>query len=207
MVCLGDTLVASRPPDAQAASRTGPDTTMTRHGAPFSTRTTGSGVARLDDAASSARCAPTMMISQRSEVASATIAAPKSRARTSRDTTLTPYASPVPPARSSSLRAASSMSSRRASSGSSAGTSITVTTVIFALSSTARRHAIWSASKDSERASSGTNYAIVDDALSLDFPLGDAVETFIRREDAEWFIEEVRGDDPELAEKAAGGGA
>jgi hypothetical protein len=30
-------------------------------------------------------------------------------------------------------------------------------------------------------------------------PLGDAVETFLRREDAERFIEEVRGDDPELA--------
>ena len=30
-------------------------------------------------------------------------------------------------------------------------------------------------------------------------PLGDAIETFIRREDAERFIEEVRGDDPELA--------
>ena len=44
-------------------------------------------------------------------------------------------------------------------------------------------------------------YAVVDDALSLDFPLGDAVETFIRREDAERFIEEVRGDDPELAAK------
>jgi hypothetical protein len=31
---------------------------------------------------------------------------------------------------------------------------------------------------------------------SLDHPLGDAVETFIRREDAERFIDEVRGDDP-----------
>ena len=44
-------------------------------------------------------------------------------------------------------------------------------------------------------------YAVVDDALSPDFPLGDAVETFIRREDAERFIEEMRGDDPELAAK------
>jgi len=44
-------------------------------------------------------------------------------------------------------------------------------------------------------------YAVVDDALSPDFPLGDAIETFIRREDAERFIEEVRGDDPELAAK------
>ncbi len=32
-----------------------------------------------------------------------------------------------------------------------------------------------------------------------DHPLGDAIETFIRREDAERFIEEVRGDDPKLA--------
>jgi hypothetical protein len=30
-------------------------------------------------------------------------------------------------------------------------------------------------------------------------PLGAAIETFIRREDAERFIEEVRSDDPELA--------
>jgi hypothetical protein len=44
-------------------------------------------------------------------------------------------------------------------------------------------------------------YAVVDEALSPDFPLGDAVETFIRREDAERFVEEVRGDDPEVAAK------
>ena len=43
--------------------------------------------------------------------------------------------------------------------------------------------------------------AVVDDALSPDFPLGNAIETLIRREDAERFIEEVRGDDPELAAK------
>jgi hypothetical protein len=42
-------------------------------------------------------------------------------------------------------------------------------------------------------------YAVVDDALSPDFPLGDAVDTFIRREDAERFVEEGRGDDPDLA--------
>ncbi len=42
-------------------------------------------------------------------------------------------------------------------------------------------------------------YVIVDARSSSDNPLGDAVETFIRREDAERFIEEVRGDDPELA--------
>ena len=44
-------------------------------------------------------------------------------------------------------------------------------------------------------------YAVVDDVLSPDFPLGDAHEVFIRREDAEHFIEEVRGDDPEVAAK------
>ena len=41
--------------------------------------------------------------------------------------------------------------------------------------------------------------AVVDDRLSPTRPLADAVETFIRRLDAERFIEEVRGDDPELA--------
>jgi hypothetical protein len=42
-------------------------------------------------------------------------------------------------------------------------------------------------------------YAVADDALSPDFPLGVELEVFIRREDAERFVEEVRGDDPELA--------
>jgi len=42
-------------------------------------------------------------------------------------------------------------------------------------------------------------YAIIDLRSSPDHPLGDAVETFVRREDAERFIEEVRGDDPDLA--------
>ncbi len=42
-------------------------------------------------------------------------------------------------------------------------------------------------------------YAVVDDALSPDFPLGAELEVFIRRDDAERFIEEGRGDDPELA--------
>ena len=41
-------------------------------------------------------------------------------------------------------------------------------------------------------------YAVVDDALSPDFPLGVELRLFVRREDAERFIEEVRGDDPEL---------
>ena len=44
-------------------------------------------------------------------------------------------------------------------------------------------------------------YAVVDDALSPDFPLGVELEVFIRREDAERFIEEVRGDEPEIAAK------
>ncbi len=38
-------------------------------------------------------------------------------------------------------------------------------------------------------------YAVVDDALSPDFPLGDAIETFIRREVPSRFVAEVRGDD------------
>jgi hypothetical protein len=36
-------------------------------------------------------------------------------------------------------------------------------------------------------------------ASSPTHPLGDAVETFLRREDAERFTEDVRGDDVELA--------
>ena len=42
-------------------------------------------------------------------------------------------------------------------------------------------------------------FVIFDARSSSDHPLGDAVDTFIRREDAERFVEEVRGDDPELA--------
>jgi hypothetical protein len=41
--------------------------------------------------------------------------------------------------------------------------------------------------------------AVVDDALSPDFPLGVDLEVFIRREDAERFIEEARDDEPDLA--------
>jgi hypothetical protein len=41
-------------------------------------------------------------------------------------------------------------------------------------------------------------YAVVDGSLSDSSPLGDAIETFVHREDGERFIEEVRGDDPEL---------
>jgi hypothetical protein len=48
-------------------------------------------------------------------------------------------------------------------------------------------------------------YTVIDDALSPDFPLGDAVETFVRREDAERFVEEMRGDDPRLRSASRGG--
>jgi hypothetical protein len=41
--------------------------------------------------------------------------------------------------------------------------------------------------------------AIVDAALSPDFPLGVELEVYIRGEDAERFIAEVGGDDPGLA--------
>ena len=44
-------------------------------------------------------------------------------------------------------------------------------------------------------------YAVVVDALLPGFPLGVALEVFIRREDAERFVEEVRGDETEIAEK------
>jgi hypothetical protein len=43
-------------------------------------------------------------------------------------------------------------------------------------------------------------YAVVDETISPTSPLGDAIEVFRRREDAQRFIEEVEGDDPELAE-------
>jgi hypothetical protein len=42
-------------------------------------------------------------------------------------------------------------------------------------------------------------YAIIDLRSSLDHPLGDAVETFLHREDAERFMEGVPDDDPNLA--------
>jgi hypothetical protein len=41
-------------------------------------------------------------------------------------------------------------------------------------------------------------YAIVDDSLSRCL-LCDSIDVFVRREDAERFIEEIRGDDPDLA--------
>jgi hypothetical protein len=42
-------------------------------------------------------------------------------------------------------------------------------------------------------------FVILDIRSSRDHPIGDAVETFIRRKDAERFVEEVRGGDLELA--------
>jgi hypothetical protein len=39
-------------------------------------------------------------------------------------------------------------------------------------------------------------HTIIDSRSSPDHPLGDAVETLVRREDAKRFIDEVRGDDP-----------
>jgi hypothetical protein len=50
-------------------------------------------------------------------------------------------------------------------------------------------------------------YAVIDDSLSQTFAFGNALEVFVCREDAERFIEEVRGDDPELAKPAADRGA
>jgi hypothetical protein len=44
-------------------------------------------------------------------------------------------------------------------------------------------------------------HAVVDEALSPAFPLGVELGVFMRRQDAERFIEEVRGDDPGLAVK------
>jgi hypothetical protein len=42
-------------------------------------------------------------------------------------------------------------------------------------------------------------YAIIELRSSPEHPLGEAIEVFIRREDADRFIDEVRGDEPELA--------
>jgi hypothetical protein len=42
-------------------------------------------------------------------------------------------------------------------------------------------------------------FAVVDVSLSPTSPIGNAVETFIRSEDASSFVEEVRGDEPKLA--------
>jgi hypothetical protein len=50
-------------------------------------------------------------------------------------------------------------------------------------------------------------YAVVDGSLSPTFPLGDALEVYVRREDPERFIEEVRGDEPEARGGSADRGA
>jgi uncharacterized protein (UPF0210 family) len=44
-------------------------------------------------------------------------------------------------------------------------------------------------------------FAVVDESLSPTSPLGDAVDTFVRREDAERFIANVGRDDPQLASR------
>jgi hypothetical protein len=41
-------------------------------------------------------------------------------------------------------------------------------------------------------------YAVADDSLSRHV-LGDSIDVFVRRKDAQRFIDEIRGDDPELA--------
>jgi hypothetical protein len=46
-------------------------------------------------------------------------------------------------------------------------------------------------------------FALIDLRSSPDHPLGDAVDTFLRREDAERFIDEVRGRRPGARELPA----
>ena len=41
----------------------------------------------------------------------------------------------------------------------------------------------------------------IDSQFSPTFALGDALEVYVRRKDAERFIEEVRGDEPELVRR------
>jgi hypothetical protein len=43
-------------------------------------------------------------------------------------------------------------------------------------------------------------YAVVDETISPTSPLGDAIDVFLQREDAQRFIEEIAADDPGLAE-------
>jgi hypothetical protein len=52
--------------------------------------------------------------------------------------------------------------------------------------------------RSTRKCSRGLVYAIIDDSRSRHL-LGDSIDVFVRREDAERFIAEVRGDDPELA--------
>jgi hypothetical protein len=42
-------------------------------------------------------------------------------------------------------------------------------------------------------------YAVVDDSLSPMSPLGDSLDVYVRCEETERFIEDIRGDEPELA--------
>jgi hypothetical protein len=46
-------------------------------------------------------------------------------------------------------------------------------------------------------------YCVRDRTSSLRHPLGEYVDVFVRREDAEQFIEDVRRDEPALAEHLA----
>jgi hypothetical protein len=57
--------------------------------------------------------------------------------------------------------------------------------------------AIWTRSERRRHPSTVLVYAVVDDSLSPTRPLG----VFVRRTDAERFVEEIRGDEPELAER------
>ena len=50
-------------------------------------------------------------------------------------------------------------------------------------------------------ARSGSFDAVIDSTLSPDYRLGDALEVYVRREDAERFVEGVRADESELAEE------
>ena len=93
-----------------------------------------------------------------------------------------------PPSRHGAPELASSPGSNGRRTHGSARSSRSRSTSSACTSSTRRPVFAWTAS------------SVVVDALSPDFPLGDAVETFIRREDAERFIEEVGGE-PEMAAK------
>ena len=69
----------------------------------------------------------------------------------------------------------------------------------FGHTSATSREAISTALPESVIVSPVLVYAIIDLRSSPDHPLGDAIETFVRREHAKRFVDEVRGDDPDLA--------
>ena len=73
---------------------------------------------------------------------------------------------------------------------------------IIGIATAARRSPAWYLGERSRGPMAGSRRARLRDprpTLESEPPLGDAVETFVRREAAQQFIEEVRGDDPELA--------